>query len=133
MDIATDGKKTLTKGLRRYGDKFNRVNLFVMHSTTYFDIVDQAIDNKVYKGVVIYGGQPGTLGKPVLATDTAPVDAIFGLVPGAVTITESQEPTFHLMKSMTRRTWKLVIVVKAWLTLAFWAIAGMNQKEKTPI
>lgn len=96
-DIATDGKKTLTKGLRKYGDKFNRVNLFVMHSTTYFDIVDQAIDNKVYEeaGVVIYGGQPGTLGKPVLVTDTAPVDAIFGLVPGAVTITESQEPTFR--------------------------------------
>uniref|UniRef100_UPI0035632990 major capsid protein n=2 Tax=Proteus TaxID=583 RepID=UPI0035632990 len=23
-DIATDGKKTLTKGLRKYGDKFNR-------------------------------------------------------------------------------------------------------------
>ncbi|ATG17159.1 hypothetical protein CO695_12960 [Providencia alcalifaciens] len=96
-NIETDGKKTLTKGLRTYGDKFNRVALFVMHSATYFDIVDQAIDNKVYEeaGVVIYGGQPGTLGKPVLVTDTAPVDAIFGLVPGAVTITESQEPTFR--------------------------------------
>ncbi|HGJ5858540.1 MAG TPA: major capsid protein [Arsenophonus nasoniae] len=96
-NIATDGKKTLTKRLRKYGDKFNRVNLFVMHSTTYFDIVDQAIDNKVYEeaGVVIYGGQPGTLGKPVLVTDTAPVDAIFGLVPGAITITESQEPHFR--------------------------------------
>lgn len=59
-DIATDGKKTLTRGLRKYGDKFNRVALFVMHSTTYFDIVDQAIDNKIYEeaGVVVYGGQP---------------------------------------------------------------------------
>lgn len=96
-NIASDGKKTLTKGLRQYGDKFNRVSLFVMHSTTYFDIVDQAIVNKVYEeaGVVIYGGQPGTLGKAVLVTDTAPTDAIFGLVPGAVTITESQEPTFR--------------------------------------
>ncbi|MGK3393717.1 hypothetical protein, partial [Klebsiella pneumoniae] len=29
-----------------------------MHSTTYFDIVDQAIDNKIYEeaGVVVYGG-----------------------------------------------------------------------------
>ncbi|MBK0646941.1 major capsid protein, partial [Klebsiella pneumoniae] len=54
-DIATDGKKTLTRGLRKYGDKFNRVALFVMHSTTYFDIVDQAIDNKIYEeaGVVV--------------------------------------------------------------------------------
>ncbi len=48
-DIATDGKKTLTRGLRKYGDKFNRVALFVMHSTTYFDIVDQAIDNKILR------------------------------------------------------------------------------------
>lgn len=41
-DIETDGKKTLTRGLRKYGDKFNRVVLFVMHSATYFDIVDEA-------------------------------------------------------------------------------------------
>jgi uncharacterized protein YjdB len=96
-DIATDGKKTLTKGLRKYGDKFNRVALFVMHSTTYFDIVDQAIDNKLYEeaGVVVYGGQPGTLGKPVLVTDAAPVDAILGLVASAVKITESQAPGFR--------------------------------------
>ncbi|KFA58955.1 hypothetical protein A9G48_02935 [Gilliamella sp. wkB18] len=96
-DIATDGKKTLTKGLRKYGDKFNRVALFVMHSTTYFDIVDQAMDNKLYEeaGVVVYGGQPGTLGKPVLVTDSAPVDAILGLVASAVKITESQAPGFR--------------------------------------
>ena len=59
-DIETDGKKTLTRGLRKYGDKFNRVVLFVMHSATYFDIVDEAIANKIYEeaGVVVYGGQP---------------------------------------------------------------------------
>lgn len=57
-DIETDGKKTLTRGLRKYGDKFNRVVLFVMHSATYFDIVDEAIANKIYEeaGVVVYGG-----------------------------------------------------------------------------
>ncbi|MFW7194436.1 major capsid protein [Enterobacter sp. BNK-29] len=77
-DIETDGKKTLTRGLRKYGDKFNRVALFVMHSATYFDIVDEAIANKIYEeaGVVVYGGQPGTLGKPVLVTDTMDADAI---------------------------------------------------------
>ncbi len=86
-DIETDGKKTLTRGLRKYGDKFNRVVLFVMHSATYFDIVDEAIANKIYEeaGVVVYGGQPGTLGKPVLVTDTMDADAILGLVAGAVT------------------------------------------------
>lgn len=96
-DIATDGKKTLTKGFRKYGDKFNRIALFVMHSTTYFDIVDQAVDNKIYEeaGVVVYGGQPGTLGKPVLVTDCAPTDVILGLVANAVKITESQAPGFR--------------------------------------
>ncbi|HGJ5877022.1 MAG TPA: major capsid protein [Arsenophonus sp.] len=56
-NIATEGKKTLTKELGKYGDKFNRINLFVMYSITHFDIVDQAIDNKVYEeACVIYGG-----------------------------------------------------------------------------
>lgn len=96
-DIATDGKKTLTRGMRTFGDKFGRIALWVMHSGTYFDIVDEAITSKIYEeaGIVVYGGLPGTLGKPVLVTDTAPVDAIFGLVPGAVSITESQEPSFR--------------------------------------
>jgi len=91
-DIETDGKKTLTRGLRKYGDKFNRVVLFVMHSAPYFDIVDEAIANKIYEeaGVVVYGGQPGTLGKPVLVTDTMDADAILGLVAGAVTFGASR-------------------------------------------
>lgn len=94
-DIETDGKKTLTRGLRKYGDKFNRVVLFVMHSATYFDIVDEAIANKIYEeaGVVVYGGQPGTLGKPVLVTDTMDADAILGLVAGAVTVTRKGSVT----------------------------------------
>lgn len=96
-DIETDGKKTLTRGLRKYGDKFNRVALFVMHSATYFDIVDEAIANKIHEeaGVVVYGGQPGTLGKPVLVTDSMDADAILGLVQGAVYVTESQVPGFR--------------------------------------
>lgn len=91
---ATDGKKVLTKGLRKFGDRFNRVAMFGMDSASYFDLVDQAIDNKVYEeaGVVIYGGQPGTMGKPVLVSDQIPADSIFGLQAGAVTITESQPP-----------------------------------------
>lgn len=96
-NIATDGKRTLTRGMRKFGDKFGRIALWVMHSSAYFDIVDEAITNKIYEeaGVVIYGGLPGTLGKPVLVTDTAPADVIFGLVSNAVVITESQAPGFR--------------------------------------
>ena len=96
-DWATDGKKVLTKGMRKFGDRFNRISLFAMDSTTYFDLVDNAIDTKIYEetGVVIYGGQPGTMGKPVLVSDRIPGDTIFGLQPGAVEIVESQAPGFR--------------------------------------
>ncbi len=68
-----------------------------MHSSAYFDIVDEAITNKIYEeaGVVIYGGLPGTLGKPVLVTDTAPADVIFGLLPNAVTDYRVAGPGFR--------------------------------------
>jgi len=42
--------------------------------------------------VVIYGAMPGTLGKPVLVTDTCSSTKVYGLQPGAVICTESQTP-----------------------------------------
>ncbi|MGP9796191.1 major capsid protein [Halomonas sp. 86] len=96
-DFATDGKKVLTRGLRTLGDRFGRVALWVMDSGTYFDLVDQSIADKIYgeTEVVIYGGQPGTMGKPVLVTDMCPAGQIFGLQAGSVRITESQAPGFR--------------------------------------
>src|SRR5690606_11621940 len=92
--FGTDHKKVLTKGMRKFGDRFNRIALFAMDSATYFDLVDDAIDQKIYEeaGVVVYGGSPGTMGKPVLVSDKVTADRIFGLQAGAVTITESQAP-----------------------------------------
>lgn len=94
---ATDHKKVLTKGMRKFGDRFNRIALFAMDSTVYFDLVDDAIGQKVYEeaGLVIYGGMPGTMGKPVLVSDKIPEDYIFGLQAGAVEIVESQAPGFR--------------------------------------
>lgn len=93
-DWSIDGKKVLTKGMRRFGDRFNRIAVFGMDSATYFDLVDQAIADKIFEeaGFVVYGGQPGTMGKPVLVSDKVPADTIFGLQPGAVQIVESQAP-----------------------------------------
>jgi uncharacterized protein YjdB len=92
--FATDHKKLLTKAMRKFGDRFNRLALFAMDSGSYFDLVDDAIDQKIYEeaGIVIYGGTPGTMGRPVLVSDQLPGDKIFGLQAGAVTITESQAP-----------------------------------------
>lgn len=91
---AVDHKKVLTKGMRKFGDRFSRIAIFGMDSTTYFDLVDDAITEKVYEeaGFVIYGGQPGTMGKPVLVSDLIPADSIFGLQAGAAQVIESQPP-----------------------------------------
>jgi uncharacterized protein YjdB len=95
---ATHGKKVLTRGMRLFGDRFNRIAMFGMDASTYFDLVDDAIDDKLYEeaGVIVYGGTPGTMGKPVLVTDKAPADTILGLQAGAAKITESQAPGFRL-------------------------------------
>lgn len=93
-DWVIDSKKVLTKGMRKFGDRFSRIALFAMDSTVYFDMVDQAITDKIFEeaGFVIYGGSPGTMGKPVLVSDLVPEDMIFGLQAGAVSIVESQPP-----------------------------------------
>ncbi|EPG9648683.1 major capsid protein [Acinetobacter baumannii] len=95
--IAVDGRKALTRGMRKFGDKFGRISLWVMNSDTYFDIVDDAITKQIYgeSEIVIYGGLPGTLGKPVLVTDAVGDNDAFGLQYGAVTVTESQVPGFR--------------------------------------
>ncbi len=92
--ISTDGTKVLSAGLRTMGDKFGSVVVWIMDSGLFFDIVEQAIDNKIYEeaGVVIYGGMPGTMGKPVLVTDVCPAETIFGLKSGAISCVESQPP-----------------------------------------
>lgn len=107
--IEGEGKKVLTRGLRKFGDRFGRVALWVMDSATYFDIVDQSIAEKIYgeADAVIYGGQPGTMGKPVLVTDQAPANVIFGLQAGAVVITESQAPGFRSFSINTNENFEL--------------------------
>lgn len=92
--VKTSGKKIFTKGLRTMGDKFERIALLAMHSATFFDVVDEAINDKIFNeaDIVIYGGQPGSMGKPILVTDKCATDKIFGLQPGAVSVVESQAP-----------------------------------------
>lgn len=96
--IAVDGRKALTRAMRTFGDKFGRIALWVMNSDTYFDIVDDAITKQIFSEgeIVIYGGLPGTMGRPVLISDAIDPDVSFGLQRGAVRIRESQAPGFRL-------------------------------------
>lgn len=95
--ISDDHKKVLTKGMRKFGDKFGRIGLWVMDSAVYFDLIDDAITNKVFESEdqIIYGGVPATMGKPVLVTDKAKANTILGLQAGAITVTNSQLPGFR--------------------------------------
>lgn len=95
--FATDHKKVLTKGLRKLGDRRNDIVIFAMDSSAYSDLVDDAIDQKIFEetGYVIYGGLPGTMGKPVLVSDKIPANKIFGLQAGAIEVVESQAPGFR--------------------------------------
>lgn len=89
-------QKALSAGLRSFGDKAQRIRLFVMNSVDAFDFMDSTIDNKLYDeaGIVVYGGQPGTLGKAVLVTDECPVGEVYGLVENAVRVTETEATKF---------------------------------------
>lgn len=100
----------LTNGLSKMGDMAARVICWVMHSKPYFDLMKQAIADKIYEeaGLVVYGGEPGTLGRPVVVIDApALTDAnasvtdtynTLGLVSGGVLLTESEEREIESQK-----------------------------------
>jgi hypothetical protein len=91
----------LTQGLQKFGDQSNRIVCFVMHSKQYFDLVRQALTDKIVEvaGATIYSGSVATFNRPVLVTDSASIwldtttDNYYclGLVAGAVKIEESEE------------------------------------------
>jgi len=92
----------LVRGLSKFGDRASRVIAWVMHSKPYFDLIENAIADKIFEeaGLVVYGGQPGTLGKPVIVTDDAALTNttpdpdeyyILGLVEGAAEASESEQ------------------------------------------
>lgn len=97
---ATADVADLVDGLAKFGDQSSRIAMWVMHSKVYFDIVkDQIADNILnITDMVIKGGVPATLGRPVLVTDSAAligsvsttVYSTLGLVPGAAEIVESE-------------------------------------------
>ena len=95
--LSEHGRKVITKAMRKFGDKFGELSMLIMDSASYFDIVDGAITEKLYQeaSTVVYGGSPGTMGIPVLVTDQAKANNIYGLQKGAVRITNSQLPAFR--------------------------------------
>ncbi len=107
-DITSESVDSVTlsamvKALSKFGDAFEKIRAWVMHSTQYFDLVGQQVTDKMdsVAGVIVYGGSPATMGKPVIVTDSpslidvnASADDdywILGLVQNAVVIQESAQ------------------------------------------
>lgn len=103
-DYSATGTPThgvLATTLGKMGDAHNRVVCWVMHSKSYFDLIGQAISDKITNvaDVTINTGSVATLGKPVIVTDDASLVNttpdpdqyhILGLVNGAAIVKESE-------------------------------------------
>ena len=93
----------LIGGKRTFGDHMETA-LLIMDSGAYYDLVSNDAGNKLFgvSDITIREGTPATGGSPVLVTDSPSLTAtageqhILGLVPGGVTVTESEE---RLVKS----------------------------------
>jgi len=102
QSAATMTHAILNGGIRKMGDMASRIGCLVMHSKPFFDLVAQTLTDKITNvaDTVIYGGSPGTFGKPVVVTDcsslvidngsAADTYATLALVPGACLIKETE-------------------------------------------
>jgi len=89
----------LVDGLRLFGDAASRIVVWVMHSKPYYDLVENQIALNI-DGISNFNVQtatPVTLNRPVLVTDDARLEnsgiyTTLGLVSGAATLEESEEP-----------------------------------------
>ena len=95
----------LSQARGKFGDQYARIKMWVMHSTIFHSLIGTSISLGLdsVAGVTIYQGTTGTLGLPVLVTDSpslvvtdgggAGVDEYItlGLVEDAVALTESEE------------------------------------------
>ena len=105
-DATADTTKTanhtaMVSAMAKFGDQASRLKAWVMHSKPYFDLMKQAISDKIVEvaGVTIYNGTIATFNRPVIVTDAAPLlitDSpntypILGLVEGGVVVTESEQ------------------------------------------
>lgn len=122
LSLSTKTLKTvyLNNGKAKMGDAGERIACWVMHSKQYYDLVGDQIANNLtgMTDKVVYGGTPATLGRPVvisdipaLVNDVASTDTyqVLGLVPGAVSIEESEQSemvsqTISGQKNLINRT-----------------------------
>lgn len=109
--IATNGTLTtagLVDGLALFGDQSSRISAWVMHSKAYFDLVGHQIDpsnnGDITANTIVVNGMPGSLGRPIIVTDsdslivesgtgTSAVTDYYtlGLTPGGLMVEDTEE------------------------------------------
>ena len=106
LDKSGANPATLTHGylaavLAKFGDAAKNIICWVMHSKPYYDLVQQAISDKItdIADVAIAQGDTPTLGRPVVITDSASLIVsgtpdkyiTLGLVENSSEVSESEE------------------------------------------
>lgn len=96
----------LAEGMSLMGDNYAKVSCWVMHSKPFFDLIKNQITENIFgiTNLVIVGGTPATLGRPVIVMDSpalkedAPsgvsaystIYKTFGLVADAASVEETE-------------------------------------------
>lgn len=79
----------LVSGLALMGDQSTRVAAWVMHSKAYFDLVgyqvDPANNGDITANTIVVSGMPGSLGRPIIVTDSDSLVVNSGTGTSAVT------------------------------------------------
>lgn len=98
--------KKLLETMALFGDRASRIVVWIMHSKIYFDLVGQAITDKILNiaDVAVAEGTTPTLGKPTIISDSAALISlnepsssasdtyhVIGLTEDAIQLKESEE------------------------------------------
>lgn len=100
--VPTLKTSNIKNALKLMGDRTNAIRCFVMHSTPFYDLVGDQMENYQFDtvaGFTIATGLPIAMGRPILVTDSSDLIATtpdpdeyytLGLVEGAATVIESE-------------------------------------------
>jgi len=110
--------KNIVDGLATMGDKAGQIKMLVMHSNTYFSVVDKGLSMNALENVggsTIREGGAYSLGLPVLVTDSPSLDAgagvfnVLGLTDSAINCVESDETIMKAQDVLLGENLKRVI------------------------
>ena len=111
----------LANGLANFGDASSRVMAWVMHSKVFWDLVKQAIADKIdgIASMAIAQASPGTFNRPVIITDSANLKETtgssetqyftLGLVEEAAVVDQSEDEQIESDLDLTTENIEMII------------------------